>query len=124
MASNTPKAPKIKQPQSRGKSIFSLIESKLKMEGLFGQGVPVKLVPPFLFAALLVLIYIWSNHQADKTVRNIERLQQEVEDLRADVTTLEAEYMYSSKQSEVSKKVRNLGIVENDEPPFKILVED
>lgn len=94
------------------------------MEGLFGQGVPVKLVPPFLFAALLVLIYIWSNHQADKTVRNIERLQQEVEDLRADVTTLEAEYMYSSKQSEVSKKVRNLGIVENDEPPFKILVED
>jgi hypothetical protein len=72
---------------------------------------------------LLALIYIWSNHQADNTIRRIEILQQEVEDIRADVTTLEAAYMYAGKQSEVAKKIAPLGIEEIDEPPFKIIVE-
>jgi hypothetical protein len=88
-----------------------------------GDGIPVKFVPPFLFAALLALIYIWSNHRADNMIREIEVLQQEVEDLRADVTTLEAEYMLGSKQSEVAKKIAPLGIVELEEPPVIIKVK-
>ena len=57
------------------------------------------------------------------TIRKIDKLQQEVEDLRADVTTLEAEYMYASKQSEVAKKIQPLGIIEIEEPPQKIVLE-
>ncbi|GAB3645555.1 hypothetical protein GCM10028791_03900 [Echinicola sediminis] len=106
---------------SNNKNLFGLIEQKLKMNDWFGEGIPVKLVPPFLYAALLALIYIWSNHKADSTIREIEKLQQEVEDLRADVTTLEAEYMFSSKQSEVAKKIQVLNIYEIEEPPIKII---
>lgn len=83
----------------------------------------MKLVPPLLYAAFLALIYIWSNHKAENTIRRIEIVQQEVEDLRADVTTLEAEYMYSRKQSEVAKKIKPLGLYEIEKPPFKITVE-
>lgn len=104
-------------------NLFALLERKLAMTGLFGDGIPVHLVPPFLYAAFLALIYIWSNHQADNTIRKIESLQQEVEDIRADVTTLEAAYMFAGKQSEVAKKIAPLGIEEIDEPPFKIIVE-
>lgn len=104
-------------------NLFALLERKLAMTGLFGDGIPVHLVPPFLYAALLALIYIWSNHQADNTIRRIEILQQEVEDIRADVTTLEAAYMFAGKQSEVAKKIAPLGIVEIDEPPFKVILE-
>lgn len=57
-------------------------------------------------------------------MRQIDRLEDEVEDLRADVTTLEANYMFSSKQSEVAKKVKQLGLEESKEPPAKIIVED
>jgi hypothetical protein len=71
----------------------------------------------------LALIYIWSNHRAENTIRQIDRVQQEVEDLRADVTTLEADYMFSSKQSEVAKKMQQLGIYEIDEPPMKLKVK-
>jgi hypothetical protein len=39
------------------------------------------------------------------------------------VTTLEAEYMYASKQSEVAKKISSLGIEEINEPPFKISIK-
>jgi len=32
--------------------------------------------------------------------------------------------MFSSKQSEVAKKVEELGLVENETPPVKIVVEE
>jgi hypothetical protein len=127
MAKNTFKS-KLKdknKPKTKGsgKSLFSLIDEKLNVTGLLGEGIPVKLVPPFLYAASLALIYIWSNHRAENTIRQIDRVQQEVEDLRADVTTLEADYMFSSKQSEVAKKMQQLGIYEIDEPPMKLKVK-
>lgn len=103
--------------------MFSWMEEKLDITGILGEGVPVQLVPPVGFVALLALIYIWSNHRAENMVRKIEKAQTEVEDLRADVTTLEAEYMLSSMQSEVAKRVAAQGIFELNQPPIKIEVE-
>jgi cell division protein FtsL len=107
-------------PRGQGKNIFTLMEEKFNVRGFLGEGIPVRFVPPFLYVALLALIYIWSNHRAENLIRKIEVMQREVEDLRADVTTLEAEYMLSSKQSEVARKIAPLGIVELNEPPIKI----
>lgn len=123
MAENTFKKKIKPMGPRRGRNLFTWLEEKANINGLLGGGVPVKLVPPLLYASLLALIYIWSNHRAENTIRKIEIVQQEVEDLRADVTTLEAEYMYSRKQSEVAKKIRPLGIYEIEKPPFKIIVE-
>ncbi|WP_026955267.1 FtsL-like putative cell division protein [Algoriphagus vanfongensis] len=106
------------------KTIFSWIEEKLDITKVLGEGVPVQLVPPVGFIVLLGLIYIWSNHRAENMVRKIEKAQQEVEDLRADVTTLEAEYMLSSMQSELAKKVADQGIIELNEPPIKIEIDE
>lgn len=104
------------------KTIFSWIEEKLDVTGILGEGVPVQLVPPVGFLVILALIYIYSNHRAESMVRKIEKAQQEVEDLRADVTTLEAEYMHSSMQSEVAKRAAVLDIYELNQPPVKIEV--
>mgnify|MGYP001796119542 FL=1 len=49
-------------------------------------------------------------------------MKKEIEDLRADYTTLKADYMYASKQSEVAKKVEKLGIKESLRPPEKITI--
>ncbi|WP_194776538.1 FtsL-like putative cell division protein [Pararhodonellum marinum] len=126
MSTNTFKK-KIKQKEKssskKGWNPFVWIEEKLKVSELLGEGIPVNLVPPFLYAACLALMYIWSNHRAENTIRKIEKVQQEVEDLRADVTTLEAEYMLSSKQSEVARKIEPLGLFEIDQPPIKIKVK-
>lgn len=107
----------------RGWNPFKWIEKKINVSGLIGEHVPVGLLPPLFYMAFLALVYIWSNHSAENTIREIEKLQQEVEDIRADVTTLEAAYMFSSKQSEVAKKVIPLEIYEIEEPPFKIVVD-
>jgi hypothetical protein len=108
-------------PKARsGKTIFSWMEEKFDVTRILGEGVPVQLVPPVGFVALLALLYIYSNLRAENMIRKIDKAQQEVADLRADVTTLEAEYMKSSMQSEVAKRVAALEIYELNQPPVKI----
>jgi hypothetical protein len=104
------------------RSLFSGIEKRLKLENYFEEGFPVKYLPKILFVMILGLIYISNTHYAEKTVRKINNIQVEVEDLRADYTTLKSDLMFASKQSEVAKKVRSLDIKESLTPPHKIEV--
>jgi len=105
-----------------GQSIFSSLERRLMLDTYFEEGFPVHYVPRILFVLVLGLLYIGNTHYAEQTVRKINRIQVEVEDLRADYTTLKAELMYGSKQSEVAKKVRHLGLKESLIPPHKVVV--
>ena len=106
------------------KGIFSGIERRLKLENYFEEGFPVKYLPKILFAMVLGLIYISNTHYAEKTVRKINNIQAEVEDLRADYTTLKADLMFASKQSEVAKKVEAFKLKESLTPPYKVEVEE
>lgn len=107
-----------------GKSVFSGLEKRLKLESYFEEGFPVQYLPKILFVVFLSLIYISNTHYAEKTTRQIDRAQSEVEDLRADYTTLKSDVMFASKQSEVARRVKTLGLKESLNPPFKIIVED
>jgi hypothetical protein len=106
-----------------GVSVFSGIEKRLRLESYFEDGFPVQYLPKILFVMVLGLLYIGNTHYAEKTVRKINNIQAEVEDLRADYTTLKADLMFSSKQSEVAKKVKLFGLKESLTPPIKIVVE-
>jgi hypothetical protein len=107
-----------------GTSLFSGMEKRMKLETYFEEGFPVQYLPKILFVLLLGLIYISNTHYAEKTTREISRAQSEVEDLRADYTTLKADVMFASKQSEVARRVKELGLKESLRPPFKIVVEE
>ena len=107
-----------------GNSIFSSIEKKLKLETYFEEGFPVQYLPKILFAVFLSLIYISNTHYAEKTTRHINKAQSEVEDLRADYTTLKADVMFASKQSEVARRVGEIGLKESSKPPFKVVIEE
>jgi Bacteriodetes cell division protein (FtsL-like) len=106
-----------------GTGFFSGIEKRLKLESYFEEGFPTQHLPKILFAMLLGLLYISNTHYAEKTVRKINASQAEVEDLRADYTTLKSDLMFASKQSEVARKVKTLGLKESLRPPYKIAVE-
>ena len=104
-------------------SIFSMLDRKMGGGNADG-GLPVKYLPYVLFFVTMGIFYIGNSHYADKTTRKIDKLHEEVEDLRADYTTLKSEYMFAAKQSEVAKKVKKLGLQESEKPPFKIIVEE
>lgn len=118
---NTYKARK-EATQKRGDSLFTRIERFFRLDAI-EDGLPVRFVPYILYFTLVGIFYIGNSHYADKTIRKITKLDQEVQDLRADYTTMKADYMYASKQSEVAARVKKLGLVESDTPPYKIVVE-
>jgi hypothetical protein len=105
-----------------GWSLFTLLDRFTGLDGLFREGLPVRFLPKMLFVMLLILIYIGNTHYGNRMNRNIQRLKQETEDLRADYTTLKSDYMEASKQSEVARKVAAIGLVESSSPPFRISV--
>jgi hypothetical protein len=115
--------PKIKSSGSNGSGVFSGLEKKLKLENYFEEGFPVKHLPKMIFVMVLGLLYISNTHYAEKTVRKINDVQVEVEDLRADYTTMKADLMFVSKQSEVARKVSPYGLKETLRPPYKIVVK-
>lgn len=112
-----------KSTGGNGTSVFSGLEKKLKLETYFEEGFPVQNIPKIVFVMFLCLFYIGNTHYAEKTVRKISHVQAEVEDLRADYTTMKSDLMYASKQSEVARKVSQFGLEESHEPPHKIVVE-
>jgi hypothetical protein len=78
----------------------------------------VKNFPFFLFLSLLAVVYIYNGHYADKTVRNINTLNKELDELNYEYKTLKSEVMFRSKQSELSKAVEPLGLKEITTPPM------
>jgi hypothetical protein len=104
-------------------SFFAFLENYLNVERFFENGLPIKYLPPILFLTFLGIIYIGNLHLAEKNIRIIGKLEVEVEDLRADYTTLKADYMYTSKQSEVALKAAKIGLTESNVPPSKILIK-
>ncbi|MDB5271916.1 MAG: hypothetical protein JWO58_283 [Chitinophagaceae bacterium] len=107
-----------------GKGLFSAMENLASSNALFKEGLPVKYVPYVFYVAVFLIGYIWNAHTSDKLVRKIEKMKVEVNDLRADYTTLKAELMYRSKQSEVAKEVNSIGLEESMVPPQKIDLEE
>lgn len=103
--------------------MFSKLENLLKLDAAFESGIPVRFVPHILFVAFVGLFYIGNSHYAEKNVRKIDALEKEVEDLRADFTTLKSSYMLSGKQSEVAKNIAHKGIKESLRPPEKIVLK-
>jgi len=115
--------PKAESGGSR-KSLFSAMEGKLKLENYFQEGFPVQYLPKILFIMFLGILYISNTHYAEKTVRKINAIQAEVEDLCADYTTLKSDLMFASKQSEVARKVKEFGLKESLTPPYKVQIEE
>jgi hypothetical protein len=76
---------------------------------------------PFMaYVFLLVVLFIYNSHYAEKTIRTTNKLQYELKDLRSEYITVLSEIMSESRQSELAKKLENTGIKELKNPPSKI----
>lgn len=122
MATNTYKIPGRAGKSSKGGGFFSLLDKVLPMDESISGVIHLRFLPQILFVATLCVIYIGSRHYAEKKIRAINKLENDVEDLRADYTTLKADYMFASKQSEVAKEAAHLGLEESGVSPYKIIV--
>ncbi len=111
-----------KKTKSSGVSMFSFIENRFSLDSIFENGIPLNYLPYILFVMALGIFYIGNNHYTEKTVRKVTKIEREVQDLKADYRTLQADYMHARLQSEVAKRVKPFGLNESSIPPKKIIV--
>jgi len=92
-------------------------ESKTDWKRLLNYQWIVKNFLFFLFLSMLAVIYIYNGHYADKTIRNINTVNKELDELNYEFKTLKSEVMFRSKQSELLKAVEPYGLKELTTPP-------
>ena len=76
-----------------------------------------------LYLLFFLIIYISNLHSVEKKIREISKLEKEVEELRTDYITLNNNYMFSRKETEILKRVKDLKLQSSKLPPEKITVE-
>lgn len=82
---------------------------------------------PFLFfLAALGIMLITNRNWSERTIRQIEVLQDTLDELRSESITLSAKLMDASRPSEVFKKVEDagIGLQEPLTPPKKLIVKE
>jgi len=95
-------------------------EVKRDWKKLFSYRWIVRNVRFFLFLAALAVVYIYNGHYADKTIRNINKVSNDLKELQYEYKSLKSEVMFRSKQSELAKAVAPLGLKEIVVPPVVI----
>lgn len=82
-------------------------------------------IPFLFFLAFLGIVLITNRNWSERTIRQIEVLQDTLDELRSESITYSAKVMDASRPSEVFKKVEEagLGLKESVKPPQRLNVE-
>ena len=98
----------------RGPTIEGVIR-KRRERAITGRG----------YLALLGVIYISIHFYAEKVLRETQKIEKELHEMRAESITRASDLMTKSKQSEVLNLVKqyNLGLEEAVTPPQQIIVD-
>jgi len=81
-----------------------------------------KSVPYLIMLFLLAMIYIGNNFIAQSKVKKIDQLGKELKDLRDEHISTKSDLMFSTKQSELAKRLSERQIQEATTPPYKIYI--
>jgi Bacteriodetes cell division protein (FtsL-like) len=85
----------------------------------------LKNLPFVFFLSFLSICYIANGYYADDQVRKVNRLTNEIKELRTQYIVVKDSLVIKSKQTEVAKALAKMqsGIKESVVPPKKIIVE-
>jgi len=102
-----------------GSTVKDFVDVKITKESIINQ------MPFILFISVLIIFYIANRYNAEKIVRESAKIKKERNELRSEHISIAAQLMKESKQSIIIQKVDsfNLGLIENTNPPIKLLVK-
>ena len=124
MAKNTFRTQKTVARQKRRSRLIGWVNEVIGLDRLFGENNtwPIRNIERILWVTFLLIIYIGLTHNSERLVRRTQRTRTEVDELRAQYTTLQADFMKSGKQSELIKRMAPLGLTDSQTPPRKLVV--
>ncbi|MEO6302918.1 MAG: FtsL-like putative cell division protein [Bacteroidia bacterium] len=110
--------------------------SKPRKKGVLGKGLSavfsgtfltndktLKHIPFVSFLAFIAILYIANGYYADDKIREVNKISNQLKELRSEYISTKSDLMFASKQSEVAKAADKLGLKEPVVPPIKIKVD-
>lgn len=83
----------------------------------------LKQLPYIIFLTFLAILYIANGYYADDKIREVNKISNQLKELRTEYIYTKSQLMFASKQSEVAKSVQELGLKEPVVPPIVIEVD-
>lgn len=80
----------------------------------------IRQLPFMAYLSGLVVLFIFNSHRAESVIRETDRINKEVKDLRSEYISELSELMNESRQSAVAAKLAPYGLHELKTPPSKI----
>jgi hypothetical protein len=87
---------------------------------LLSNNLVLKNLPFLVFVAILAMLYIANTYYTEKTFKQIEKIQNDLKELRYQSISAKAKMLDVGKQTEIARKVTGLGIKGTTTPPYKI----
>jgi len=81
-------------------------------------------MPFMLFGFALTVFYIHNTHTTEGTIRKIDKMKNEMKEVRWEYMSEKSDLMYKSKQTEIADAVDYMGLKEITEPPKKIVISE
>lgn len=111
-----------KKPVKENKVIRSV--ASVVSGSFLSKETTVKNLPFIFFLSFLAICYIANGYYADDQVRKVNKLTNEIKELRTQYIVVKDSLVIKSKQTEVAKELakQETGIKESIVPPKKIVV--
>lgn len=108
-----------KQEQEKKSSSPNFFVSLISGNFLAKENV-VNSLPFVFYLTLLGILYIANGYNAEKLVRELDYVNDDLKELRSEYITIKSDLNYESKQSQVAEKTEAFGVMESIVPPTKI----
>ena len=77
-----------------------------------------------IFLSLLIMLSIYSSHNADQKIFLISELNKEVNYLNNISVSTKINLMDSKMESNITKKLTSTGLIRSEKPPIKIIIKN
>jgi hypothetical protein len=109
--------------KSRKKGVLAKGLSSVFSGTFLSSDKTLKHLPFILFLGLIAVFYIANGYYADDKIREVNKISNQLKELRSEYISTKSDLMFASKQSEVAKAAEPAGLKEPVVPPTKIQVD-
>jgi hypothetical protein len=113
-------AAKLSKPVKKG--VLAKALSKVFGGSFLSDDRATQHVPFILFLGFIAILYIANGYYADDKIREVNKISNQIKELRTEYISSKSDLMFVSKQSEVAKAVQVIGLKEPVVAPMKIEV--
>ena len=108
------------KPAKKGNKSLKAVQEFLG-GGYLSKGIVTGNLVFILYLGFLAMAYIGNTYYTEKKFKRIERIKNELKELRYQYITTKSALMFQGRQSEISKRALGHGLKETTRPPYKIL---